>query len=68
MGWVLSNKYDSYDHDRVKDLAKYPELRWLDQHHWVPTVACGLGIYLLGGFHWFFWAYALPMVFLYQLL
>jgi stearoyl-CoA desaturase (delta-9 desaturase) len=66
MGWVLSNKYDSYDHDRVKDLAKYPELRWLDQHHWLPAVAYGISIFLLGGWNWFFWAYALAMVFVYH--
>ena len=32
MGWILSPDYVETDLSRVPDLAKYPELRWLDRH------------------------------------
>ena len=47
-------------------MEKYPELRWLDKHHWVPTTVFGTSVYLIGGAHWFFWACALAMVVLYH--
>jgi stearoyl-CoA desaturase (delta-9 desaturase) len=66
VGWVLSNKFDSYNHAGIKDMEKYPELRWLDKHHWVPTTLFGISVYLIGGPRWFFWAYALAIVILYH--
>ncbi len=39
VGWVLSNEHDGYDPKKIADMARYPELRWLDRYHWVPTVA-----------------------------
>ncbi|HLO66722.1 MAG TPA: fatty acid desaturase [Holophaga sp.] len=43
VGWILSSRYDAVDPVRVRDLARYPELRWLDRHHWVPALALALG-------------------------
>ena len=31
-GWILSHDFDTTDEERIKDFAKYPELRWLDRH------------------------------------
>src|SRR5208282_634086 len=36
VGWILSRRYAATDEARVKDLAKYPELVWLDKWWWVP--------------------------------
>ena len=33
---------------RIKDLLKYPELRWLEHFDWLPFVLLGAGCYLLG--------------------
>ncbi len=46
MGWMLSRKYEATRFDAVPDLARYPELVWLDRWHVVPGVA--LGIFMLG--------------------
>ena len=35
---------------RIKDFAKYPELRWLDRYWMVPPVAAGVIAFLIGGF------------------
>jgi stearoyl-CoA desaturase (Delta-9 desaturase) len=32
MGWILVEKNDPIRWDLIKDLAKYPELRWLQRH------------------------------------
>lgn len=49
VGWILSSAYDATDNDKIKDLVKYPELRWLDRWHLVPPVALGITLYLIGG-------------------
>jgi stearoyl-CoA desaturase (delta-9 desaturase) len=49
LGWILSDKYESTESARVRDLMKYPELVWLDRWWWVPPTALGVGLFLLGG-------------------
>ncbi|MEB2314168.1 MAG: acyl-CoA desaturase [Polyangiaceae bacterium] len=49
MNWFLCEKYDRTPIERIKDFAKYPELRWLDRHHLVPPVALAAAVYLAGG-------------------
>jgi stearoyl-CoA desaturase (delta-9 desaturase) len=65
-GWILSNRYDKYDAKRIADFSKYPELRWLDRHHWVPTVVYAAAILALGGPAAFLWGYVASTVFLYH--
>src|SRR5271155_1307515 len=36
-GWVISNRHDSYDPASLTEFSRFPELRWLDRYHWVPT-------------------------------
>ena len=51
VGWVFSPQNDQTDMKRVKDLARYPELRFLDRHHYLPALALAIGCYL-----WMGWA------------
>ena len=44
VGWVLSNEFDEYDPKSIADFYKFPEIRWLDRHHWVPTVVFGSSV------------------------
>ena len=48
MGWFMSKKYFAADMSRVKDLLKYPELRFLDRFDIAVPTALGVGVYLLG--------------------
>lgn len=66
VGWVLSNKHDAYDPKRVADFAKYPELRWLDRHHWIPTTVFAAVVLAVGGWSAFLWGYVVSTVLLYH--
>jgi len=66
VGWVISNTYDEYDPKLIRDFSKFPELRWLDRYHWVPTAVLGAAIFALGGPGAFLWGYVLSTVILYH--
>ena len=48
MGWFMSHKHFLADLSRVKDLLKYPELRFLDRFDLVVPTVLGVGVFLLG--------------------
>jgi stearoyl-CoA desaturase (delta-9 desaturase) len=48
IGWITCSANMPTDYDSVKDLAKYPELRWLNRFDWAPPVILGLSLYLAG--------------------
>jgi stearoyl-CoA desaturase (delta-9 desaturase) len=41
LGWVLSGENDHPDLANVRELARFPELRFLDRFKWLPTLATG---------------------------
>jgi len=49
VGWILCDKHSATDEGRVRDLAKFPELRWLNRNDWVGWVALATGSFLLQG-------------------
>jgi stearoyl-CoA desaturase (delta-9 desaturase) len=65
-GWMLSTQYDGYDARRIADFGRYPELAWLDRHHWVPTAAFAALVWAVGGFPAFVWGYVFSTVLLYH--
>ncbi len=54
-GWILCKKYTATDWARITDFAKYPELRWLNEHYIIPPATAGVILYLIGGWHFFVW-------------
>jgi len=48
MGWFLSKKNFKTNHDRVKDFANFPELKWLDRFDIAVPVLFALGIFSVG--------------------
>jgi len=66
VGWILSNEHDAYELKKVGDLAKFPELKWLDRHHWVPTVVFAALILLTYGAAAFVWGYVVSTLLLYH--
>jgi stearoyl-CoA desaturase (Delta-9 desaturase) len=49
VGWILSRKHAPTDEARVRDLAKFPELVWLDRWWWIPPTALAVVLFLVGG-------------------
>jgi stearoyl-CoA desaturase (Delta-9 desaturase) len=49
LGWVLSKQFDATQYDQIRDFARYPELRWLDRHHFAPSWLLLATLFLLGG-------------------
>ena len=59
IGWVLSPNYTETRWELVRDLSRYPELRWLDRCHWVPgLVLAGLCL-LIGGWSGLVWGFCI---------
>lgn len=79
IGWFLSRANFSTQLERVKELAKFPELRFLDRFDIVIPIALGASIYGFGellayahpqlntnGFQLFIWGFVLSTVLLYH--
>lgn len=51
LGWILGPDYNQTESENVKDLAKFPELVWLNQHYWIPPTCLALLCMALGGYY-----------------
>ncbi len=74
LGWILSDDHTHTPWHVIRDWSRYPELRWLYRHHWVPGIllaaaAFGIG-YLTGGLAgaWcaLVWGFVISTVILYH--
>jgi stearoyl-CoA desaturase (delta-9 desaturase) len=68
VGWLLANDWKKTDLTLVSDLAKYPELRFLDRVgvHIAATALLALGFLLVGGVHGLVWGYMVSTVLLWH--
>lgn len=48
MGWVMKRELLETRLDRVKDFAKFPELRWLNRHPYAPALLLAIVLTLIG--------------------
>jgi stearoyl-CoA desaturase (Delta-9 desaturase) len=62
IGWFLDGSHDRPNLANVGDLARYPELRFLDRHKWMPLLAYASGTYLLAGFPGLVWGFFVSTV------
>ena len=61
-GWILSRDLESTDMSRIKDFAKYRELRWLNTWWVVPVIAVAVAMFALGGWFGLVWGFAVAQV------
>jgi len=66
IGWILSPDNEKTDYSRVPDLAKYPELVWLNEHQYLATILYAIAMYLGFGPVGLFYGYFLSTVFLWH--
>jgi len=57
VGWILSSETEETDYSRISDLARYPELRWLNKWHVVPGVVLAVALFFIGGWHALLWGF-----------
>jgi stearoyl-CoA desaturase (delta-9 desaturase) len=61
-GWLLGSRHSATDFERVKDFAKYPELRWLNNNDLLIAVAWGFVLAGIGGTTALVWGHFVPLV------
>ncbi len=79
MGWFLTLENSVTNFRSVRDLTRYPELVFLDRHHWIVPASLALGAYGLGallgavapglgtnGWQMFVWGFLVSTVVLYH--
>jgi stearoyl-CoA desaturase (delta-9 desaturase) len=64
VGWIVGSdpEFDEPDLEHVKDLARYPELRWLQKYNMLPPVLLAGAMFLLGGWHLLLWGFLVSTV------
>jgi len=48
VGWILSNRFKDTNYKLVKDLKKYPELKFLNDYHLIPPLVLAAVTYGIG--------------------
>jgi stearoyl-CoA desaturase (delta-9 desaturase) len=66
VGWVFSYENEPTRMDLVKDLARYPELVWLDRHHRWPAYAMAAGAWAVAGMPGLVWGFLVSTLLLFQ--
>jgi stearoyl-CoA desaturase (delta-9 desaturase) len=66
VGWILARRYDATKLGRVSDLARYPELRFVDRHCHLAPVALAAGLFLAGGWPALLWGFFVSTVVLWH--
>jgi stearoyl-CoA desaturase (delta-9 desaturase) len=60
LGWVFRPRHAATDYSAVLDLARYPELRFLDRHPYLPAAVLAVAVWLAAGWPGlvvgFFWS------------
>jgi stearoyl-CoA desaturase (delta-9 desaturase) len=79
MGWITTRENAQTNWKMVRDLAQYPELRWIDKHHGIVPLLLAAGLFGLGallervapglhtnGWQMFIWGFCVSTTVLYH--
>jgi stearoyl-CoA desaturase (delta-9 desaturase) len=66
VGWILARDHDATHWDAIGDWNRFPELRWLDRHHWLPGGLLAGLCWLIGGWSGVVWGFCVSTVLLYH--
>jgi len=55
VGWILCDRYSPTKYDRIRDFARFPELRWLNRCFLVPPALYLLALWMAGGLPVLMW-------------
>ena len=62
MQWFLAKRHKATDYERIKDFAKYPELRFLNRHDLAFAIGFGTLTFLIGGSTALIWGFMVATV------
>ncbi|MBA3542514.1 MAG: acyl-CoA desaturase [Deltaproteobacteria bacterium] len=62
MFWILGSRHKATDMERIKDFAKYPELRFMNRFDLPLAIAWGFAIYAIGGLTALMWGHFVAIV------
>ena len=66
VGWVYREARSNPDMDLIKDFSKYPEIRWIERHQYVPGLIVAALCFLVGGWAGLFSGFLLSTVLVYH--
>lgn len=66
VGWVLSDEHNDTPMEEIKDWSKFPELRWLNNWHWVPGLLLAIVCLLVGGVSGLVWGFFVSTILVYH--
>jgi stearoyl-CoA desaturase (Delta-9 desaturase) len=49
VGWIFERDAERVDAPSIRDLSRFPELRWLDRHPYLPAAMLGTLVWWIGG-------------------
>ena len=62
VGWFLDGSHDRPDLSNVKDLARFPELRFLERHKWFPIVLYAVACFAIGSWSGLVWGFVVSTI------
>ncbi len=65
-GWIFEERWHETEVRRVPDLARYPELVWLNRWHVVPPALLALTLFAFGGLSALVWGFAISTTLLWH--
>jgi stearoyl-CoA desaturase (delta-9 desaturase) len=62
LGWVLDGSHDEPNLSNVRDLSRFPELRFLDRHKWLPLITYAVACFAVAGWAGVVWGFVVSTV------
>jgi stearoyl-CoA desaturase (delta-9 desaturase) len=66
VGWIISGRNDRTRLEVIRDMARFPELVWLDRHQYLPAIALGAALFFAGGMPALVWGMLVSTVILWH--
>ena len=66
IGWIFDGRWKGTALDLIPDFAKYPEIRWLNNQHWVPPLSLAVLCYSIGGLAGLVWGFSISTTLLWH--
>ncbi len=66
VGWMFNSENDDTDYSKIRDLAKYPELRFLNRYWMLPPIMLGFAVWFFLGWSGLWTGFMLSTVLLWH--